>query len=262
MSDDLDNTVGMFDSNAADALQKANDFYKAGINKINSDVGKAIQNSDPEKVLDKIVKPNSQTDISELRELVGEDSFKSVQEAFANRLYKNSVNPRTGMLDPDKLKMNLDRYGDPTVRGILSKYQYAKLDEVMKKLGDMKTLSTAIKSGTKAAEGSQTAFLGGIGARVTLAFINLPAALGITGLEFGASKLLSTPTGKNILTKPLNTEPAQQLIQRGGEALNRIVRSGIPQRADSEYGSKLEALKRGQTKEDKYSRNSRINTLP
>lgn len=249
LSDDIDTSIKTVDPQAGQALDEANAFYRSNIEKINSALGRKIQNSDPEKLVENIVKPNSETTVDALREIIGEEGFAQVQESFFQRLFEKSVNKRTGKIELGKLQTQLDRYGKPTINKILSPEQQARLDGVKERLGKLDRLDRALRSGTKAADGSQTAFLGEIGGMVGMAAFN-PAILAkyLVGRAALAS-LFSTKMGRNLLTQGIDLgTPASKAVNtvRGAERGVKFIRGTATPLQDD----RMEGLRRAKARTD------------
>lgn len=245
LSDDLDNGIRAVDATAGEALDKANAFYKSNIEKINSTVGRKILNTDPEKLVESIVKPNSETAVESLKSVIGEEAFSQVQETFFNRLFEKSLNPKTGRLDATKLQKQLSSYGDGTIKKLLSSEQQERLTTITEQLNKLDRLEKALKSGTKAADGSQTAFLGEVAGMTGIALVN-PAVLAqyLVG-RFAASQLFSTEFGRNLITGgvDLGTKPANLLQKTVPPAK---VAKGVRAMPNNEQNDRFEALRRSQ----------------
>lgn len=203
LSDDLDNTIKMADENAYQVIKKADDYYSENIAMINSKVGRLIKDSDPEKLIDGLVKPNSETQIKLVKNLVGEEGTKEIQEGFVNKLFTDSVDTRTGNIKLSKLKTQLKKYSDSTISELLEPTQYAKIQEVVQTLDDVEKLQKAINRGAKPAEGSQTAFLSNLIGTLGVGVYNPMLALKYVGSSYAGMKLLNSKTGQKLLTEGL-----------------------------------------------------------
>lgn len=238
LSDDLDNTIRNTDENAYTLIKQADEYYGENIAKINSTVGKLIKNSDPEKLIDGLVKPNSETQIKLVKNLVGEEGTKEIQQGFVNKLFTDSVDTRTGNIKLSKLKTQLKKYGDSTISELLEPKQYAKIQEVVQTLDDVEKLQKAISRGAKPAEGSQTAFLWDVARSLGAYTLNPALVVPEVGGRYGLAKLFSSEKGKQFLTSGLGdvtkipgldvelSQPLNTLLQRvatlQGVALTQI----------------------------------------
>lgn len=233
LSDDLDDSIRAVDPAAGQALDEANAYYRDTIQKINSRVGKNIENRNPEKLVDDLIKPNSETDIALVREIVGEEAFGRLQTEFMQKIFNNSMKTvtdaqgnRVQRLDYATLSKQLDRYGDPTLKKLLTPDQYQRLKNVQGELERIDQLDRAFKSGTKAADGSQTGFLLDTGAMGLL--LHNPALLAqYVGSRYGMAKLFSTGAGANLLNRGIDvTTPVANTLQRASRPAGATARIG------------------------------------
>lgn len=247
LSRDLDVTVSQSGQEAANALKAADALYKAGITKINSMVGRTIQNArSPERIFGSLVKAGDATAVRELKELVGEEAFRTVGDAFVNSVISAIVVPLTGKINPGKLATMLAKYGDDMIRELVGekglqqlkdllrgsiaddiierstldgKVQPGRLAQVIEsyddkilrdvfspdeyqKLMDLKQMAKAMGKGTKLVAGSPTAEKLQLGINVALGVgPGVGILLSKLGIEYGVTKLFTTPWGKRLLTK-------------------------------------------------------------
>lgn len=203
LSDDMDEAVKAYDPNLAQQVDKANSFYKEGLSKVNSQMGKLIQGKNPEQLVKELVKPNSQTNIRVIKEIIGEEGTKELQESFLSKLYKEASNDVNGqnILNVKKLRSVIGKYGDDTLKELLGDGGYQNLQSILGKASDIDIVEQALKKGTKMADGSQTSFLGKIGAAgATMAaspaaFAGMILGDAVNNLAFG------TKTGRKLLTQ-------------------------------------------------------------
>lgn len=246
LSKDLDATVIASGANAANALKLADAFYKAGIEKINSFVGRTIKNSrSPEKIFGSLVKGGDVTMLRDLKAIVGADAFQSVSDAFMNSVVISSIVQITGKLNPSKLAGILAKYGDDMIRELVGERGLKQLKDLLRssiaddiiekatldgrvqpgrlvqaiekyddkilrqvfspedyvKLMDLKTMAQSMAKGTKIVAGSPTAEKLQLGMNVTLGAVNVPSLLTKMGIEWGLTKLFTTPWGRKLLTR-------------------------------------------------------------
>lgn len=241
LSDDLDNTIKMADENAYQVIKKADDYYGENIAMINSKVGRLIKDSDPEKLIDGLVKPNSETQIKLVKNLVGEEGTKEIQEGFVNKLFTDSVDTRTGNIKLSKLKTQLKKYSDSTISELLEPTQYAKIQEVVQTLDDVEKLQKAINRGAKPAEGSQTAFLSNLMGTLGVGAFNPMLAAKYVGLNIAANRLFQTEIGERWLTEGLgNVKKVPGLDVELSQPLNTLF-----QRLASLQGASLVQIPEG-----------------
>lgn len=245
LSDDLDTSIKTISPETGAALDQANTFYKTNIEKINSQLGRKIANSDPEKLVDSLIKPNSETAVESLKEIIGDEAFGQVQETFFQQIFSKSVNPKTNRIELARLNKQLDRYGQPTLRKILTPEQMARLDSVQQQMGKIERLEGALKSGTKSADGSQTAFLGEVGGMIGLTLVN-PMLLAKYLIGRGAvSALMGSKTGQRLLMEGVDmSKPMSQ----GVEVLRRTEGAGrnVSRVENQEVKDRFDLLRRAQ----------------
>lgn len=265
LSDDLDATASQFDPAAGEALTAANDFYKEGINRLNSTIGRTIfRSKSPERLVGQIIKPGQTTEIRALKDVVGEQAFHDVRTVFMNDLIEKSSNPVTAKIVPTKLTNLLAKYGDDTLTEVIGPEGLANLKSMQKsaiindligksvkegrvmpatlakqmdqygdellekllgkedfqKLTDVRTLSRALNSGQKVAEGSQTAEkMSGILNMLAFATGNLKTLGGKLAAEFGLSKLVTSKLGQKYLTTGFGSLPK---VSKVGDVISKI----------------------------------------
>jgi len=198
LSDDLDQTIRSFDPGIASQIDEANAFFREGINKINSKLGKSLTRVDPEKIVDVLVKPNSETTITRFKELIGEDGIARVQEAWVSKIMNQAK--RGDVIDLGKLKTLMGRYGDSTIKALLTDAQYENFTRLITELEDLDKLQKAILGGRKIAEGSQTGFINRRSVEMLGLAIKPSAAIKAILGEFALSKIFTTNFGKKLLT--------------------------------------------------------------
>lgn len=247
LSKDLDATVSASGVEASNALKAANEFYKAGVNKINSIAGRTIKNArSPERIFGSLIKAGDVTAVRELKELVGAEAFQSIGDAFMNTVIQSAIIPLTGKMNPGKLATMLVKYGDDTIRELVGERGLQQLKDLLRssiaddiieratldgrvqpgrlaqaiegyddkilrevfspeeyqKLIDLKQMAAAMGKGTKMTAGSPTAEKLQVGINLVLAVgPGLGVLLPKIGIEYGITKLFTTPWGKRLLTR-------------------------------------------------------------
>lgn len=262
LSDDIDTTIKTVDPSYGEALDTANAYYRETIEKINSNVGRKIANSTPEKLVDELIKPNSETTVQLVKEVVGDEAFGALQESFLQTVIQKSINARTGQIDLQKLNTQLTRYGDATLKAVLSKDQLKRLDTMKSQLTKIDTVDQAIKRGTRVADGSQTAFLletGGLGGML---FANpVLAAKYIVG-KFIANKAFNSKFGQQYLTTGVDaTNPAISAIQKMAQVESKTRPAVSVLRNMPQVNDRFEVLRRSLRNTEKTARQS-ANLLP
>lgn len=198
LSDDLDTSIKSIDPSFGTMLDEANNFYRDNITKINSKIGKKILKSDPEKLINDLIKPNSESTVELVREIVGEGGFRELQEGFLQKILNASL--KDGKIDVRKLRTQVNRYGDATIKKLLDGEQYERLKLLTKELDDVETLKKALKEGVRPAEGSQTAFIGKLSAIGGTTLVNPAVALKVILGDLALNALFSTKKGQKYLT--------------------------------------------------------------
>lgn len=226
LSDDIEETVRRLDPDAYALLDQANSFYREGLSKVNSKIGQQIKNATPEKLLDTLLKPNSETDIALVKDILGDKGIRELQEGFTSKLYNDAVNNRTQLLDINKLRTQINKYGEASIKELLGEEGFVRLNQTVADLADIETLNKAINRGVKPAEGSQTAFLlnaiGTLQGTAAAFFFNPAAAIGgatiWTGGQLGLTKLVMSESGQKWLTEGLG-----ELTKTSGAKLNQPI---------------------------------------
>lgn len=193
MSEELDNGIKTARPEAQAMIDTANDFYKTGLARMDSFLGKKIlKNADrPEKVAKVIVENMTPTDIPKITELIGEKAMEKVRSAYVSEIFKK-VHTAGESISPARLESIIVK-NEATLRGMMSPAQFEKIKEIQK-------LAEAYKAGLKVAEGSQTAYIFKLASEASLIFTNplwgVKAILGDVALN----KFLNSRTGREILT--------------------------------------------------------------
>lgn len=202
----LESHVAKFAPDVAEALAKADATYKKGIELLDSGMGGQIDalSETPERIVDAIIKPNSESNVARLLDLVGRGKNGStrvanVKTAFAKRLIDSAKN-QDGTFAGDKLGTALKKYGK-TIEAVFGKDAAAQLDEIAK-------LSHAMTAGSKMAQGSQTAFISKVSSTIIGASTAVMAGrpdlavgiiIGASGSDYALMKLFSTDAGRKLL---------------------------------------------------------------
>lgn len=133
LSADLDRTVAQSGEAGAEALKAASDFYKAGISRINSFVGRTIYNSkSPELLVGKLVKPGDISTIRELKGLVGPEAHHTFAAALVNKIIADSIVPLTGKVSATKIATILAKYGDEFLKEAIGEKALGELKDLRK----------------------------------------------------------------------------------------------------------------------------------
>lgn len=268
LSDDLDDSIRALDPELGRQLDEANAYYRETVNKINSRVGKNIANRDPEKLIDDLVKSNSESDVQLVREIIGEEGFQRLQEEFLQKILNKSMKTvvdargnKVQRLDYDLLTKQLNYYGEPTLQKLFDADQYQRLKTIEAQLADIDKLDRAFKSGTKTANGSQTAYIAEvalIGTTLLQPQIIIPWVVSRMGLR----QLFSTERGANLINRGIDvTTPVGTGLQRASRPAGTITRIGnvIGDTQGSEY---RDALRRVMERDKTSAQSASLRRLP
>lgn len=216
LSRDMQETVN-FNKEGAVELSKLNAKYAAGKDKLESRIAQSMVQSNPEKIAGNLLQRDSADAINSLKEMVGPDRFKEVTRHFVRNLVE-SGKTEGGKFKIEKLKNALGEYDQQTLDAILSPEEQKGLKDGITHLENLELLSKATKSGAKAAQGSQTAFLVNSGASATALTTGITAALmsgnftilgALTakiGGEYALAKFIASDAGRKILTEGINPD--------------------------------------------------------
>jgi hypothetical protein len=228
----LESHVAKFAPEVAEALAKADKAYKTGIQLLDSNVGNQIDAlaDTPERIVDAIIKPNSESSVTQLLNLVGRGTkgaqrVANVKTAFAKRLLDSAKN-QDGMFAGEKLGAAIKKYGRPTMEAVFGKDAAAQLDEIAK-------LSHAMTSGEKIAQGSQTAFIAKIGSVISGASaavmsgrpdLALGIILGGAGSDYAMMKLFATDAGRKLLLEGYKMQ-LERGIPNAAQGMTQMIQS-------------------------------------
>lgn len=223
LSQDMDATVSKVSPEAKAAFDEANAANRRLMQDYNGKVAKFISKSDPEKIVDGLLKKNNETAIETVRKVAGQEAVDQLASAFTNKLFLNSA--KDGVVDATLLRKNLAKYDAGTVEALLGQEGKAKLDATLAELDSIgtkaaaktakiETVKEALRAGTKMAEGSPTAFLNkynifGSGAAGAIAAGNVKLLLalvaGVVG-DAAANRFFTSQLGQDFFTKGIKLE--------------------------------------------------------
>lgn len=190
LSNDMDAALKRFDPEAEAAFTKANDFYREGITRVNSKVGKAMANADPSVIVDKVLQPKNIENAKLAKSLAG-DQAEMLQAAFLKRIVDKAM--KDGKVSGAALAKEIAHWSPDVVKEMIGPDAWAKLS-------DVQTLADSIARGRKAAVGSQTAFLGAGAASLGIGLTNPALLIKILLGEAAAQKVLTSAWGRKWLT--------------------------------------------------------------
>jgi len=228
LSQDMNTTVKNVDPELGRQLDNIDRAYASGKSKIESNISQSIQQSNPERIAQNLIKRNSADTLAQVREMIGTQKYAEVSKTFTRQLFDKSTT--RGEFDIAKLKNNIANYDQATIDQILTKKQQSTLNAGISQLEKLQKLKDNMKSGEKMAQGSQTAFLQGVkstGGRVGALAVaigtgNFAVAAGILaelGGEYAASKLFTTEAGKKFMTEGFNPIDIEANLQKNLKAI-------------------------------------------
>lgn len=221
MAGDLDNYISLVDENLGAALSQADEFYKNGIQLLESNSGERIASlmDSPEKIVDAIVKPNAQSDVTRLLKLIGNgeggaDRIANVRATFARKIINEAIDPKYGNLVGTKLTNTMNKLGG-TIDALFDKETAQSLREVAK-------IAIAMDKSQIVSRGSQTAFTGKLTALFSaLGSGHFKTAAGIAASDAVLSKVFTSDIGRTWLTKGLS-EFVPEAIRSGAGTAVRV----------------------------------------
>lgn len=221
LAGDLDNHISLVAPEIGTALSQADDFYKNGIQLLESKSGEKIASlmDSPEKIVESIIKPNSQSEVTRLLRLIGSgdggaDRIANVRRTFASKIVNESIDPKYGNLVGTKLANTLNKLGG-TVDALFDK-------ETAKALREVAKLAIAMDKSQVVSRGSQTAFSNKMFALFSaIGSGHFKTAAGIAASDVALSKIFTTDIGRMWLTKGL-AEFVPEGIQTGAKAVVKV----------------------------------------
>jgi hypothetical protein len=223
LSADMERAVNAIEPSgkAAEYLQYINAQYKSGKAKIESRISQSIEQSNPERIAQNLITRNSADTLRTLREMIGTGRFEEISRTFLRQQLETSMT--RGKFDLAKLKTNLAKYDDATLKEALNVDVRANLDMAITQLEKLQRLTDALKKGQKYAEGSQTAFL----TNITTTAGAIPTAVGalFMGNPLAAAVVLLPVTGQYALAQLFGTQTGRAIITGTGAASQAAVKS-------------------------------------
>lgn len=230
LSDDMGETLLKSGNNEIiEKYQKAESFYKEGLNKLNSPWGKLIEkNRDNPSVIAKIMTKTNipEEQIPQLYSVIGKKNIPQVQTLILNDLIEGGKSTTNKIQTEVGLTSEMNRFGRSKLKQALTPEQYKSLNEIEK-------LANALGKSQRIAQGSQTAFIGRILMELTTFAFNPIAALKMTVGDAVFSKFISSSAGQQWLSKGFTagrktgefiekTAPAVNIGTLGSYQLNRF----------------------------------------
>lgn len=207
LSDEIDNGVTDFAKannrpDLIEAIDAANNFYKENVKILDDSYARKIVDlkDTPEKIVDAVIKPNSESDTARVMQLVGEDAADGIRASFLEKMF-NAAKSKDLAFKPEAFDNFITKYGENTIKAILTPEQYQAVQDIAE-------LNKAFKVGEKIAEGAQTTFTAKLATQATLLFTNPILGLKLLVGDALFSKFISSPAGQEFLTKGLDVSGA------------------------------------------------------
>jgi hypothetical protein len=231
LSEDMNRTVNAIDPALGSELEKATNFFREGLEKMNSAYGKKIAQfaDQPDKILPAIISPSTSVeDIPRIYEVIGKENVPAVQSAFLDNFFKDARGT-SDIFQPTGITRQINKYGDETLKAVLTPEQY-------KVVKDLETLSKSLGKGSKIGEGSQTAFLAKTAAIFGSTFANPVLAFKLFVGDALFNKFITSSAGQKFLTEGLELtgETGRKVEAFGVKARRAIVPAFQAGRAASE----------------------------
>lgn len=214
LEEELDAAVKASNPDLATQIDKANAYYQAGIQKLDSSYGNKITQfaRQPDKIVNAIVNGKASVeDIPKIYEVVGPEAKTAIQTSVFETIIKEARGG-SGEFTQFGLANVIKRYGLQKLNAIFS-------PEQVKVLQDLDKLSQALARGKAVALGSQTAFIGRIMGQVATFFAVSPLAAAKLVLgDYLISKFIASDVGQRFLTSGIQlTGKTGEKIQKAGE---------------------------------------------
>lgn len=198
LDEDVDAAVLKSSPELAADLNRANTFFKQGLDRLNSEFGKKIfkLRDKPDKIVPAIInRSTSVEDIPRIYEIIGQENIPSVQSAVLEQVFKKARNA-DGNFTANGINKQLRSLGEDKLRAILSNSQ-------MQALLDLDEVSRGLGKAGSVAGGSQTAFIARLAAQAGTLFVNPLQSLKLVVGDALLSKAIGSDTGQRILSQGL-----------------------------------------------------------
>jgi len=205
LSEDLDEGIKVARPDLAEAIDKANAFYKKGVTRLNSawgqKINKFIDTGQEDKIAQTILNRNTSIEqIPKIFETVGAEGTEALKASALNEIITAAKSTATGRFTPTGLNAQIKVYGDERLGAIFSPKQVSTLKE----LGE---LSRVLSRGEKIRSGSATAFLMRILGHLSMLTHNPLSALKLMVGDKALSEFVTSKTGQQWLRQGFKTSP-------------------------------------------------------
>lgn len=197
MDDDFVASLERVNPEVAAKIRTANDFYKQGLKKLDTEYAKKIFafKDQPDKILPAIInKSTSIEDIPRIIETIGPENAKSLQAYVLSDIFDNARSKTSGDFTASGITKVKNKYGQK-LNAILDTDQLKAVD-------DLEKLSRAVARGQDMAKGSQTAFLLRTMSELATAFPGMNPLLAVKMIlgDAAFSKFIISKTGQKLMT--------------------------------------------------------------
>lgn len=217
----MEDTAKTLGPDALQAWRGANEFWKHGKETFNNSFIKSLAHSDPDVVVDKILRNDRPVNLKRVKEIVGTDEWAGIKDAFLGKVIREATD--TGdSISGTKLQAGLKRFGDDALSELLGPEGTQRAKQLARTLE-----LTQGKSGD--ATGRTFIQLSQAGAVVgTLATgASLPAGAILIGPAI-LSKILTNPRMSRLLTMGLSpTAPTETKLRMGGRLAALLAKEGL-----------------------------------
>lgn len=186
------------------SLQRANQYWRAGKERFNSSLVKAVAAKNPEAVLGRFLKTGDITDIRAMKKIVGPEIWSNVQGAYV----RNLLYGPEGIVTGKKLTTSLHNMGRPTLNELLGPEMTTELHNLANIIQLIEKRPTRIGGGMMI-QLRQSGALMQLAGAITATQTQMPG-LQTTGLGFligpeALAQLFTRPAGIRYFTKGLTT---------------------------------------------------------
>jgi len=204
LTKDMDSTVLAHDvypegwaKSYKETIQKADNYYKEGLDKLNNQLSDKIETlitqKKPEKIVPYLLERNTtKTQIDDLFNTIAPET-KEYLEASVIKSILDKAKGTSEFYTPAGIAKELKNLGDEKLTSLLK-------PEQINTLKDLSTVTKAMGRTAKVAEGSQTAFIGRLLGSIGVTFTNPLLAAKIIAGDAIASAFIGSKAGQKMLT--------------------------------------------------------------
>lgn len=213
LEEPLDNAIKSQSEDAWALLNIAKADFAKNKKIFSSPAVKKIIGSNPELIVQSIIKPNRVTEIKQVKSAIGDDGFAPIRERFTQDIVEQMVTTDSlgkQVIRPGLLKSTFDKYGKDTIREIYGRNAADELYEIA-------TLTSRVNdayrmfgntSGTARVQNILSVITGG-----GLATAPIATASGYLAAPVLAKMYLSK-TGRKLITEGIKINPSTELGAR------------------------------------------------